>query len=201
MGYDVIAITMEVTDETFTNESGKKGKQNKKNNSSEPRVPSPIDISLFQKYTKIKILNRINITVDQPASLHKISQSKQVKLYDIISYLPGNAAVLKALTGVYDFDILSYNPAIDNPPLYFNRKLYNQFVQNGVYMELPYSPAIVDSTCRKNCIYTASVYHAVGKSENIIVTSAGSDPHHFRSPYDVISLYPFIVTFLKYFFG
>lgn len=59
-------------------------------------------------------------------------------------------------------------------------------------MEICYSPAITDSTKRKNTISTSHLYHSFGKSKNIIVSSGATDYFQIRSPYDVINLYPFV---------
>lgn len=59
-------------------------------------------------------------------------------------------------------------------------------------MEICYGPAILDSTKRKNTISTAHLYHAFGKSKNIIISSGAEDYYHIRGPYDIINLYPFM---------
>lgn len=81
-----------------------------------------------------------------------------------------------------------------------NRKLYNVLKDRNVYFELMYSPAIRDSTSRKNIIHMSHLYHAYGKSKNIIISSSAAEAFQVRSPYDVINLYPFeskimVITF------
>lgn len=150
----------------------------------------PVDVAQFTDIP-VKIYNRINILVKDSAVFFKLNKMRELKAYDVISYTPGNASVLKTLPTISDFDLLSFDPTLETESLHFNRKLYKQFVKNGVYMELPYAPSILDSTFRKYSIFTAHVYHAIGKSENVIVTSGASQSHSLRSPYDVINLYPF----------
>lgn len=65
-------------------------------------------------------------------------------------------------------------------------------VEKGMYFEIMYAPAINDSTLRKNVIHMSHVYHALGKSKNIILTSWASSPRCFRGPYDLVNLYPFL---------
>lgn len=187
-GYNAIAITTEWIEEAC--DAG-----NKRKRKATDTPLKPIDISQFSDIP-IKIYNRINILVHDAASFHKLTRMRELKAFDLISYVPGNASVLKALPNVTDMDILSFDPSIETGPLHFNRKLYKHFVQNGVYMEIPYAPCILDSTFRKYSIFTGHVYHAIGKSENVVVTSAASSSAYLRSPYDIINLY---VKFFKKF--
>jgi len=189
-GYHVVALTTELKEEDFLSQGSSKKKTEKKFTNLD-KLLTPVDVTLFSPKIKLKVLNRINITVDNTSIFHRVSQCKQIKSFDLISYLPTSNNALKALPTVPDFDILCYNPNIDNPPIHFHRKLFSQFIQNGVYLEIPYSPAILNSTMRKYCIYTGHVYNGVGKSRNVILTSAASDPLHIKSPNDVIHLYPF----------
>lgn len=88
-------------------------------------------------------------------------------------------------------DILSVDPE-NKVPFKLNRKSYNQMIEKGIHMEICYSPAIQDSTKRKNTISIAHLYHAFGKSKNIIVSSGAEDYYQIRGPYDIINLYPFM---------
>ena len=53
----------------------------------------------------------------------------------------------------------------------WTRKLYNECVEKNMYFELPYAPAIRDSTVRRRIIRQSHIYHAVGKSKNVIISS------------------------------
>lgn len=88
-----------------------------------------------------------------------------------------------------DADIISYDPE-NKPNFRFNRKLYNQLVEKGFYFELLYSPAIQDSSQRKNVIAMSHLYHSYGKSRNVIVSSGATNSFLLRSPYDIVNLYP-----------
>lgn len=191
-GYNAVALTTEFTDSHF-HIDGQKKEKHKKQAKEISKVFPPINTVQFEDLN-LKIYTRANILVNDPNTFQKITQSKVLKQYDIVAYLPGNSQILKQLANITDYDILCFNPLIHNERLNLNRKLYNQFVQNGIYMELPYSPTISDSSLRKYIIMMAHIYHAVGKSSNIIISSGGSD---FRAPYDVINLYPFICKIIE----
>lgn len=47
----------------------------------------------------------------------------------------------------------------------WNRKLYNVAVEKGVWFELPYASAVLDSSARRNLIEAGHQYHAFGKSK------------------------------------
>lgn len=90
----------------------------------------------------------------------------------------------------FDTDIITFDPENKNV-IKLSRKLYNQAINRGLVFELMYTPAIRDSTHRKNIIHMSHLYHAFGKSKQIIVSSWASEPQHVRSPYDIVNLYPF----------
>lgn len=90
----------------------------------------------------------------------------------------------------FEADIFTIDPE-SKFTLRLTRKLYNQLVDRGYHFELLYSPAIEDSTKRKNIIHISHLYHSFGKSKNIIFSSGAQSHLNIRSPYDVINLYPF----------
>lgn len=73
--------------------------------------------------------------------------------------------------------------------------MYNQLVERGYHFELLYSPAIIDSTNRKNLIHAAHLFHSFGKSKNIIISSGANNLAYIRNPYDIVDLYPFHYLF------
>lgn len=118
------------------------------------------------------------------------SQSENVKKYDILAVIPTNTATLSHACTTMDVDIISFSPEARSV-LKINRKLYKQAVERGVFFEIMYAPALKDSTCRKNIIQRAHLYHAIGKSANIIISSGAETEYQIRGPYDIINLYPF----------
>lgn len=189
-GYKGFAITTNVDESIFQ----KLKKEKKKcSDSTLPKntIPLPVDLREIKAlYPKLFFYNRINITISDSSNIRKFIQCKEIKSYDLVSFQPENQDVLRSLTGIASMDILSYNPE-NKCDLNFNRKLYNQFVNQNVYFELTYGPGIADSTARRNLLLLSHTYKAVGKSKNIIVSSGAQLTHQIRGPYDVINLYPF----------
>jgi RNase P/RNase MRP subunit p30 len=63
-----------------------------------------------------------------------------------------------------DVDLISFDPD-DIGLVKCNRKMYNLAAERGLSFEIMYTPAIRDSTARKNIIQLAHFYHAFGKSK------------------------------------
>jgi RNase P/RNase MRP subunit p30 len=63
-----------------------------------------------------------------------------------------------------DVDLISFDPD-DMGLVKCSRKMYNLAVERGLSFEIMYTPAVRDSTVRKNIIQLAHFYHAFGKSK------------------------------------
>lgn len=93
----------------------------------------------------------------------------------------------------FDADIFCFNPEKKSKFQSSERKMYNQLIEKGFHFEIPYSPAIEDSTKRKNIIHVAHTYHTFFGSKNVIISSDASNPILIRGPYDIIILYPSMI--------
>lgn len=185
LGYNTIAINTHV--EEPSDEPKKKKKKGEVREKKE-YVPSPIDIPKdISDTTKLNILQRVTIEFSDSGVAHKVNQSENLKKYDIIAVIPKTLQAFQYACGTMDIDIISFEPE-SKIPFKMSRKLYSQAVERGIFFELMYSPAIRDSTSRKNIISTAHNYHAIGKSRNIIVTSGAENYMQVRDVHDVINL-------------
>lgn len=63
-----------------------------------------------------------------------------------------------------DVDLITFDPD-DTGLVKCNRKMYNLAVDRGLSFEIMYTPAVRDSSARKNIIQLAHLYHAFGKSK------------------------------------
>lgn len=114
-------------------------------------------------------------------------KSANYKKYDIIAVMPTSKAAFQFTCSNIEADILTFNPE-NKANFSINRKMYMLLVEKGYHYEILYSPAIQDSTARKNLIHQSHVYHSVGKSKNIIISSGATNSILLRSPYDIINL-------------
>lgn len=189
-GYRTIAIN-QVLEENNLEPKRKKKKGEPRDN--EDIIPSPFNLTELNeivqklKLTDFKVLTRLTVVFSNPDCLHKITKSENYKKYDLIAACPQSLPAFTACYSILDADILSFNA--ESSQLYkFNRKLYNKLIEKGYHYEIQYSPAIEDSTKRKNTIQMAHLYKMYGKSRNIIISSGASTPAYIRNPYDIVNL-------------
>ncbi|KAL4711724.1 hypothetical protein ACJJTC_003491 [Scirpophaga incertulas] len=184
-GYNTIAIN------TIVEEGSDEPKKKKKKGDCKEKkdyIPPPVEIpSNVQDSVSLNILQRVTIEFSDSGIAHKINQSDNIKKYDIIAVIPKTLQAFQYACGSMDIDIITFEPE-SRISFKVSRKLYRQAIDRGIFFEIMYAPAIKDSTCRKNIISTAHVYHAVGRSKNIIVTSAAENNCQTRDVHDVINL-------------
>lgn len=185
LGYNTIAINTQIEE---SSDEPKKKKKKGETREKKDFVSLPVDIpEELLKSTKLNILQRVTIEFSDSSVAHKLNQSENLKKYDIIAVIPKTLQAFQYACGTMDIDIITFEPE-NKIPFKISRKLYSQAVERGVFFEIMYSPAIRDSTSRKNIISTAHNYHAVGKSRNIIITSGAENYMQVRDVHDVINL-------------
>lgn len=69
-----------------------------------------------------------------------------------------------------------------------SHKYYDIAVRRGIFFEIKYSPALIDSTLRKTILSIAYNYTTNRKAKNIIITSGAKLKFQVRSPYDIANL-------------
>jgi ribonuclease P/MRP protein subunit RPP1 len=184
-GYRTIAIN-QVIDGNDLEQKKKKKKGEPREASSDP-VPEPHKIINVQGCEDMNIFNRLTIIFSNQEVMHKITKSPNYKKYHIIAVLPTTTPATLFVCSNFDADIFCFNPENKNH-VKRNRKMYKQLIDRGYHFEIPYSPAIEDSSKRKNIIHTAHLYHTYIKSRNVIISSSASSPSLLRGPYDIINL-------------
>lgn len=185
LGYNTIAINSVVEE---SSDEPKKKKRKGENKEKKEFIPPPIEIpNKFTDSLKLNILQRVTIEFSDSSIAHKLNQSENLKKYDIIAVIPKTLQAFQYACGAMDIDIITFEPE-SRIPFKVSRKLYRQAIERGIFFEIMYSPAIRDTTSRKNIISTAHTYHAVGKSKNIIVTSSADSHMQARDVHDVINL-------------
>lgn len=185
LGFHTVAIN------TYVEEPSDEPKRKKRKGDTKEKsefIPAPVELSAdILKATKLNILQRVTLEFSDSSIVHKLNQSEHLKKYDIIAVVPKTLQAFQYACGTMEVDIITFNPEC-RIPFKVSRSLYTLAAQRGVCFEIMYSPAIRDSTARKNIISTAHTYHAVGKSRNIIVTSSAENYMHVRDVHDVINL-------------
>lgn len=185
LGFNTIALNTHVEEVI---EEPKKKKKKGEIKEKKDYIPAPINIPKdTMDSVNLNILQRVTIEFSDPTMSHKVIHSENLKKYDIIAIIPKSLQAMQYVCNTLDVDIITFEPET-KLPFKISRKLYRQAVEKGMFFELMYTPAIKDSTSRKNIISTAHTYHAVGKSKNIILTSNAENDFHVRDVHDVINL-------------
>lgn len=191
LGYRTIAVNQTIEDLNIEQTKKKKKKGESKEN--QDTVPAPYSLNAIQGVIKkldidnFHVFNRLTVIFANQDSLHKITKSPNFKKYHIFAVSPATNQALMYTCSTLEADILAYNPE-NKFDLRLNRKLYTQLMERGYYFELLYSPAIEDSSQRKHLIHASHLYHAYGKSKNIIFSSGAHSPALIRNPYDIINM-------------
>jgi len=184
LGYRTIAVN-QIIDEA--NLEQKKKKKKGESRDVTDVVPCPVDIKKIEGCDELKILNRLTIVFSNQDIINKIIKSPNFKKFHIVAVQPTTQQAFQFTCSSIEADIFSFDP--ENKLTYkLNRKLYNQLVDRGFHFEILYSPAVQDSTKRKNTIAVSHMYHSYGKSKNIIISSGATNDFLLRSPYDIINL-------------
>ena len=153
---------------------------------------------LASKNKKPVILTRLTLTFSNNDFLPIFNNSKNVDKFDILAICPtSSAALLNLLKSNFKADMIVFDPENSNGSdnnsgadslVRWNRKLYNECADKNMYFEIPYAPAIRDSTVRRRVIRQSHIYHAVGKSKNVIISSDAKHVLDLRGPHDVANL-------------
>ncbi|XP_076255366.1 ribonuclease P protein subunit Rpp30 [Rhynchophorus ferrugineus] len=189
-GYRTIAINHSIDDRNLETNKKKKGRDSL---GAPDCLPKIFDIELLKAcasklgLSNFTFLTRLTIIFSNRDNIQKIIKSPNFKKFDLIAVTPVTHTAFMFTCSNLDADILSYDPE-NKISLKLSRKLYFQLVDKGYHFELLYSPAIQDASKRKNLIHLSHLYHSLGKSKNVIVSSGAEHHYLIRSPYDIISL-------------
>lgn len=206
LGYQSVALNTEISQEELLS-SRKKRQQNKKSRDKKcvdpspivnnDAVPAPVSLNLSEfdypdlaiKGRKPIILNRLTLTVTTNDFLIDVKNSDNIKKYNIIAVIPSSSQTVGSLlSSSFRFDIVTFHVDNVRNGVRWSRKLYYECVENNIYFEIMYAPAIRDSTHRRTIISQAHNYHAVGRSKHIFFSSSAKSPIELRSPADVANL-------------
>ncbi|KAG6456570.1 hypothetical protein O3G_MSEX009800 [Manduca sexta] len=181
LGFDTIAINTYVEEPSDEPKKKKKKAEDRKD-----FLPPPLEIPV-EVSSMMNVLQRVTFEYSDANVAHKMNQSENLKKYDIVAVVPKTLQAFQHACASTDIDMISFEPE-GRIPFKIHRKMYSQAVNKGIFFEIMYSPAIRDSTSRKNIISNAHLYHVIGDSKNIIITSGAESPMHVRNVHDIINL-------------
>lgn len=206
LGYSTLALNVHVNQKDLVTKNNKQQQQSKKADGKPVLFdfPEPPSLSFLNSSEKAGngskaplVLTRLTLTFHNNDFLTIYNNSKSAKSFDILALRPTSTAALQNLLKAgFRADIISFDPeestGQDERDKYdgvrWTRKLYMECVEKHMFFEILYGPCIRDQEARLRSIRQAHVYHAVGRSKNIILSSSASDLLDFRGPHDVANL-------------
>ncbi|KAL1235888.1 Ribonuclease P protein subunit [Trichinella spiralis] len=150
--------------------------------------PTEIDIlSLESRGERFRVFSRLTLVVNSVERLQELLSNKIISNYDIIAVCPLNETTFDMAASDSRVHLLTTDVTADNFSLFQGNRL-NEAVRNGKYIEISYSPAIMDTSIRKE-VFTCGrkIFRTVGE-KGIILTSRATRPMEMRAPYDVINI-------------
>ncbi|XP_017068495.2 ribonuclease P protein subunit p30 [Drosophila eugracilis] len=178
LGYKTIAI-----EQSFDHSKKAPGKRGSE------IFPEPHKIEHLRKefQNKLKILQRITILYVDVSVAHAMSVSLNLRKFNIIAGQPKTDSALTHCCTSFNGDLITFDH-VAGSRLLVNRKAYQVAVRRGMFFEIKYAPAIVDSNNRKDMIKIAQNFCTKGKSKNIIFSSGAENRFQLRGPYDIANL-------------
>ena len=141
---------------------------------------------LKKTHTKLKILSRITVLLDDPGHVYLLSHDA-IQSYDILAIQPRNEKLFQQACQTLEIDVISLN-MMERLPFFLKFPTMNAAIERGVHFEITYSPALRDPSRKKTLIAQAINLVAMAKGKNIIVSSGADNEMDFRGPYDLINL-------------
>jgi len=196
LGYRTIALNVHVSQSQFLTKKQAKNQTHSDKSLADFPPPPKVNLSpedypdLATRGLEPVILSRLTISITSNEFLLHYNKSAIAKQYDLLAIaIPSAPCLLSLLKSGFRWDIISFSASEEaTNSIKWSRKLYYECVDKNIYFELPYSPMIRDSVERRRVITQGHVYHSVGKSRNIILTSAAKLPMQLRAPTDVANL-------------
>ncbi|KAF0748100.1 ribonuclease P protein subunit p30-like isoform X1 [Aphis craccivora] len=187
-GYTLIAVNTTVNCSLLGvgNSNRKKRKIaecNGENNEENDWVPTPKVKN--RDDSKLTIVNRLTVQISNIGQLHRIFNSQNFKLYNILAVEPLNDQVFQDILTSSSIDIITCNFKTSITP-----KQYTIAIEKNLYFEVSYGPMLVNYVARQDVLSLAHLLHIKGKSKNVIVSSAAVSKLDIRNPHDVMNLYP-----------
>ncbi|XP_018796847.1 PREDICTED: ribonuclease P protein subunit p30 [Bactrocera latifrons] len=151
--------------------------------------PPPVAFKSLEDEFKnqLRILQRLTILYVDVSVAHAMTNSLNLKKYDLVAGQPKTDAALTHCCTTFAGDLVTFDTD-GGVKLLVNRKAYQIGVKRGLFFEIKYGPAIRDSNVRKDMIKLAHNYCVRGKTKSLIFSSGATNPFELRGPYDVANL-------------
>ncbi|XP_071949035.1 ribonuclease P protein subunit p30-like [Antedon mediterranea] len=176
VGYEVVAVNHVVRD--------KKGLKN---------APGPVELqnidiaNLKVKGRSLQQLSRVTLILKDNTTFARMSTDNAIQSYDLLAVQPTTDKLFLLACTQLEVDIISLD-FTQRLPFFMKYHPVRAAQDRGVHFEIIYTPAINNTTARRNIIGNAHALVAVNNGKNVIISSQAERVMEIRSPYDVANL-------------
>ncbi|XP_030841763.1 ribonuclease P protein subunit p30-like [Strongylocentrotus purpuratus] len=176
LGYEVVAI------------NHRQAKLDRKTKiPSAPERPKEVESDYLKVQGKeIKVLSRLTVTLNDSAQTI-VLRSDGVSTYDVLAVEPTTEKMFHKACTELEVDIISCDMTM-KLPFYFKHHSIKPALERGVQFEICYTPAIRDTSLRRNVFHNALALVGSLKGKNIIISSGVENAMELRGPQDVANL-------------
>ena len=138
---------------------------------------------------RLRVLSRCTVVVSDPSEAHALSGNFTALLrnFDIVAARPLNERMFAQCTEKLDVDLISLDLS-QRLPFTLRAPQIRQALSRGIYFEICYSAALLDSRARRQLIASAQQLVRLSKGRGIILSSGTVRALHLRSPHDAANL-------------
>ncbi|XP_038045954.1 ribonuclease P protein subunit p30-like [Patiria miniata] len=184
LGYGVVAIGYNCP--VQEKQGGDKNKVKLPNAPAAVKLDGQTKAAVGVQSKGFKQLSRVNMVLSEGSETHKLRQDN-IQSYDLLAVQPTTEKMFHMACTKLEIDIVCVDMT-EKLPFYFKRVAINAAIERGLYFEIPYAPAIRDSTMRKNVLSNAMALITLCRGKNVIITSQATKPLEIRGPHDVANL-------------
>lgn len=137
----------------------------------------------------IRQLNRITVTVDDVIDAQSLTVGNAIlNSFDIVAARPGNMKVMAYLCKTAEIDIITLD-LTHRLPFAANKKLLDEAIKRGIFIEILYSPIIGSSSgARLEVFSNTRILIQYLRGRNIILSSGADNLSQIRGPMDVCNI-------------
>lgn len=196
LGFDAVAVNVELLDyDAVDNDDNQQHKQSNKkkkshNSATKPTIPPPPQFSLDlgdSDAKRLKVYSRLTLGLADTSQVHNILKMPVVEKYDVLCIFPKTDDMFNTIIKKLEVDMITID--ITQRASWISRKnLVQMAIEKGITFEITYSPALMDSSIRRDCFTNGRDLHRASKGKGLILSSKASKPIEIRSPFDVANM-------------
>lgn len=123
--------------------------------------------------------------------MHAMNTSANLRAYHLVAGAPKTEAAMQHCCSTFGGDIIARCAIGDGDGykmLHISHKYFQLAQRRGMFFELKYAPAIVDSNVRRDVLTIGYQYASQRKAQNVVISSGALGKFQVRGPYDIANL-------------